>query len=78
MINQGAGYARTCGIVLGYEICGYVLGVSTVSCHGCHHHSMLEGYGADLNGLKELGSGHCKACGLEVLLMLCALHTVLS
>ena len=57
--DQRARYARTCGIVLDHEICGCVLGVSPVSGHGCHNHSVLERGRADLNWLKELGSGHC-------------------
>jgi hypothetical protein len=66
--DQRARYARTCGIVLDHEICGCVLAVSPVSGHGCHNHSVLEGDRADLNRLKELGSGHCKVyvCVLEV------------
>jgi hypothetical protein len=66
--DQRARYARTCGIVLDHEICRCVLGVSPVSGHGCHNHSVLEGHRADLSWLKELGSSHCKVnvCVLEV------------
>ena len=51
--------------MLDYGICGCVLGVSPVSGQGCHNYSVLEGYPANLDGLKELGSGHCKGCVLE-------------
>jgi hypothetical protein len=56
--DEGARYARTCGIMLHHGICGCVLGVSAVSGQGRHNYSVLESYGADLDGLKELGSGH--------------------
>jgi len=57
--------ARTCGIMLNHEVCRCVFGVSPVSGHGRHHYSVLEGYRAELDGLKELGSGHCKWCVLR-------------
>jgi hypothetical protein len=65
-------------IVLSDEICGCVLGISPVSGYGCHNHSVLQGDRADVNRLKELGSGHCKAdvC-VRGLLMPFPLHTVL-
>lgn len=43
------------------EIGGRVLAVRPESGQGCHYHSVLEGDGADLDGLKELGCGHCEA-----------------
>jgi hypothetical protein len=66
--DQGARYARTCGIVLDHEICGCVVGVSPVSGDRCHNDSVLEGERADLNRLKEPGGGHCvrRVCVLEV------------
>ena len=63
--EQRARYARTCGIVLDHEICGCVLGVSSVSCQGCHNYSVLQGYRAELDGLEEFGGGHCKGGVLE-------------
>jgi hypothetical protein len=63
--DQRARYARTCGIVFDHGICGCVLGVSPVSSQGCHNYSVLEGYRPELDGLKELGSGHSKGCVLE-------------
>ncbi len=58
--DQRARYACTCSIVLDQEISGSVLGVSPISGQGCHHDSVLWVYRADPDGLKELGSGHCK------------------
>ena len=63
--DQRAGYARTCGVVLDHGICGCVLRVSPVSGQGRHNYSVLEGYAAELNGLKELGSGHWDGCVLD-------------
>jgi hypothetical protein len=63
--DQRARYTRTCGIVLDHEICGCVLSVSPVSGQRRHNHSVLEGYRAELDGLEELGSGHCRGCVLE-------------
>jgi len=76
--DQRARYARTCGIVLGHEICGCVFDVSPVSGHGYHNHSVLEGDRADPNRFRELGSGHCKVhvC-VRGLLMLFSSHTIL-
>jgi hypothetical protein len=60
--NQRARYACTCGIVLDLEVTRCVLAVPPVSGQGCHHDPVLWGYSADLDGLKELGSRHCKRC----------------
>jgi hypothetical protein len=75
--DQRARYARTCSIVFNHEICGCVLRVSPVSRHRCHNHSVLEVDRADLDRLKELGSGHCKAylC-VKGLLMQFSSHTM--
>jgi hypothetical protein len=59
--DQRSRYARTRGIVLDDEICGRVFAVRPESGQGCHNYSVLEGDGADLNGLKKLGCGHCNA-----------------
>ena len=63
--DQCARYARSCGIVLDHEICGCVLGVPPVSGQRRHNDSVLERHRAELDGLKELGSGHCKGSVLE-------------
>ena len=63
--DQRARYACTCSIVLDHEICGCVLGIPPVSGQGCHNYSVLERYRAELDRLKELGSGHCKRGVLE-------------
>ena len=57
--DESASYARTRGVVLDGKIGVGVLVVPPVSCHGRHNHSVLRGDVADLDGLEELGCGHC-------------------
>ena len=67
--DEGARYARTGGIVLDGKIGVGVLVVPPVSGHRRHDHSVLRGDCADLDGLEELGCGHCtvrRVCGLDV------------
>ena len=59
--DEGSRYACTCGIVLDGETSVSVLAVTPESGQGCYNHSVLEGDGADLDGLEKLGCGHCKA-----------------
>ena len=58
--EECARYAGTRGIVFDGKISVCVLVVRAQSGQGCHNHSVLDGDGADLDGLKKLGSGHCK------------------
>ena len=59
--DESARYARTRGIVLDGKVGVRVPVVPPVSGHRRHNHSVLRGDGADLDGLEELGCGHCKA-----------------
>ena len=59
--DQGARYARTCRIMLDSKIGVGVLVVCPVAGEGCHDHPVLRGDVADLDGLEEFRSGHCKA-----------------
>ena len=59
--DESARYSRTRGIVFDGKIGMDVLVVCTQSGQRCHNHSVLRGNGADLDGLKELRCGHCKA-----------------
>ena len=59
--DEGSRYVGTRGIVLDDEVCGRVFAVPPESGQGCHNYSVLEGDGAELNGLKKLGCGHCDA-----------------
>ena len=59
--DQCARYARARGIVLDGKISVRVLVVCPDSGQRCHDHSVLEGDRADLDGLEELGCGHCNA-----------------
>ena len=59
--DEGPRCARTRSIVLDGEISMRMLPVPPESGYGCHDHSVLEGDGSDLDGLKKLGSlqGEC-------------------
>ena len=60
--DEGSRCARTRSIALDGEISmRRMLAVPPESGYGCHNHSVLEGDGSDLDGLKKLGSlqGKC-------------------
>ena len=59
--DDGSRCARTRSIVLDGEISVRMLAVPPESGYGCHNHSVLEGDGSNLDGLKKLGSlqGEC-------------------
>ena len=59
--DQRARYARTRGVVLDGEISVRMLVVPPESRERCHNHSVLEGYGANLDWLEKLGCSHYKA-----------------
>ena len=55
--DEGSRCARTRSIALDGEISmRRMLAVPPESGYGCHNHSVLEGDGSDLDGLKKLGS----------------------
>ena len=67
--DEGARYARTRDIMFDGEISVRVLAVPPESGQGSHNRSVLEGDGANLDGLKKLRCSHCsvgQVCALEV------------
>ena len=59
------------------KISGCVLAVSPISGQRSHHHSVLEGDFADLDGLEKLGCGHrnASACFGGLLVLCCCCST---